>query len=292
MKVAVAIATYDRRDVLSETLMLLGGQTQKPDHILIAAANAEHVDQSVAGRLGAEIVTSKAGLPIQRNAAIERLLACGFDGVLLFIDDDYFLATNYIERLIAVFEEDPDLIATTGHVLADGIGGPGFSIAEGKAILAGSQEGSARKHVSKQSLYGCNMVIRFDSLKNSGVRFDENLPLYGWLEDVDMSGKLERFGKVVDSPSLKGVHLGIKVGRTPGRKLGYSQIANPLYLLEKGTIRKRKAWRLMGQNIGSNLLKSLKPERYIDRRGRFVGNLIALLHLITGRLHPKKAADL
>ena len=34
---------------------------------------------------------------------------------------------------------------------------------------------------------------------------------------------------------LRGVHLGNKRGRVSGLRFGYSQIANPIYLLQKGT---------------------------------------------------------
>ena len=41
-------------------------------------------------------------------------------------------------------------------------------------------------------------------------------------------------GKVVKIDAAFGVHLGTKLGRNSGLRLGYSQIANPLYLARKG----------------------------------------------------------
>ena len=92
------------------------------------------------------------------------------------------------------------------------------------------------------------MAIRLEHARS--VRFDENLPLYGWLEDVDFSHQLSRTGKIVDVSAVAGVHLGIKMGRTPGKKFGYSQIVNPIYLIQKGSMKKRHALFLMPAEHG------------------------------------------
>ena len=47
------------------------------------------------------------------------------------------------------------------------------------------------------------------------------------------------------------------------------------------------ALRLAARNFFANLVKSMRPESYIDRRGRLRGNLIGLFHLLTGRLTPE-----
>ena len=84
--------------------------------------------------------------------------------------------------------------------------------------------------------YGCNMIARFSAMPD--IRFDENLPLYGWLEDLDFSARLRTKGRVVEASRCVGVHLGVKNGRSPGRQIGYSHIANPLcHLARKGSNR-------------------------------------------------------
>jgi hypothetical protein len=86
--------------------------------------------------------------------------------------------------------------------------------------------------------------------------------------------------------------MGEKIGRTSGLRLGYSQIANPLYLLGKRSIPRDLAWRIMRNNMSSNLWGSLWPEPYIDRRGRLTGNLIAIRDLAMRRLHPRRILEL
>jgi hypothetical protein len=43
----------------------------------------------------------------------------------------------------------------------------------------------------------------------------------------------------------------------------------------------------MGRNILANLVRSLWSESYIDRRGRLRGNLIAIAHVLSGRIEPE-----
>jgi hypothetical protein len=44
----------------------------------------------------------------------------------------------------------------------------------------------------------------------------------------------------------------------------------------------------MSRNIAANALKTLRPEPWVDRRGRLLGNLRAIADLVTGRLDPRK----
>jgi hypothetical protein len=92
---------------------------------------------------------------------------------------------------------------------------------------------------------------------------------------------------VIGLNTLIGVHLGVKSGRVSGVRFGYSQLANPVYLIRKGTVPASFLLELMGRNICANLVRSLWPEPHIDRRGRLKGNLLAALHLIQGRIEPE-----
>jgi GT2 family glycosyltransferase len=133
------------------------------------------------------------------------------------------------------------------------------------------------------------MAVRTSAVQEGDVAFDEALPLYGWLEDVDFSRRLGRYGRIVRSEAARGVHLGVKSGRQSGVRLGYSQIANPLYLVRKGSLDRSRAFQQMGHNIAMNLVFSLRPEPYIDRWGRLRGNIKAIKDLLRGRLHPERA---
>jgi hypothetical protein len=123
------------------------------------------------------------------------------------------------------------------------------------------------------------------------LRFDENLPLYGWQEDFDFSYQVGRSGRLVRDASLRGVHMGVKVGRSSGKRLGYSQIANPLYLLNKRTMPSKRALRLIRDNVAANIARSIRPEHHVDRRGRLLGNLLAIRDLVSSRLDPRRILE-
>jgi hypothetical protein len=136
------------------------------------------------------------------------------------------------------------------------------------------------------------MAFRVDPIRLNSIIFDENLPLYGWLEDIDFSGQLTHHGLIVKTKSLRGVHLGIKLGRTSGVRFGYSQIANPIYLTRKGTMSRKHARTIMSRNIAANFIRSLYPEKWIDRRGRLKGNVLALIDFAVGRSSPRRILEL
>jgi GT2 family glycosyltransferase len=178
-------------------------------------------------------------------------------------------------------------------VLADGATGAGISIDEGLALLRDAPVSGQDLSVHETySGYGCNMAIRMSTVHICRLRFDESLPFYGWLEDVDFSRTVSRFGRVVASPQLIGVHLGTKTGRMSGLRLGYSQIANPVYLADKRTMTWRHALVQMSRNLASNAAKAWRPEPWIDRQGRLKGNLLALRDLVTGRLSPQNIRNM
>ena len=286
--VFVAIATAGRREVLTETVALLATQTERPEVVFIAPATPADADAEAIRALGLNVVfvQSRKGSCVQRNAILDRLLDRP-EGVVLFLDDDFFTAPTYVAELSALFTADAGIVLTSGAVLADGAVGPGLSVPDAHRILA-ERFDAARPPLIEPIYngYGCNMAVRLSAVNALAVRFDEELPLYGWLEDVDFSRRLAGNGRLVRSHRLQGVHLGSKRGRSPGRRLGYSQIANPWHLLRKRTMSPRRALVQIGRNLAANLWKSLSPEPWVDHRGRLRGNLVALLDLVRGRLKP------
>ncbi len=230
----------------------------------------------------------------RRSSAIARstFSARHFD-IVIFFDDDFVPARDFIAGAERLLREHPDVVAASGHFLADGIRTAGISFAEADRLIAayerdGLGETSSRI-VDRPGAYGCNMVVRVAALPQA--RFDENLPLYGWLEDLDFSSRFAKVGRIVETGFCVGVHLGVKSGRSPGLQVGYSHIANPIYLARKGSIGWRLAVLMAVKVLIANIVRSLAPEAYVDRRGRLAGNLRAIADLFSGRLHPMRILD-
>ncbi len=232
----------------------------------------------------------KRGLTSQRNEILRELDA--FD-VIVFFDDDFFPKIDYLAEIERFFLGNAVVVAVTGRPIVDGANGPGVDSEAALALLEADEKmATDRDFAPTYGTYGCNMAFRVEAIRRSGAQFDEKLPLYGWQEDIDFSRQLSGHGRIVDSKALRGVHLGTKSGRTSGVKVGYSQIANPVYLIRKGTVSFGFAGALVGRNVLANLSKSFCPEPWIDRRGRLLGNCLALRDLVTGRISPQRILEL
>lgn len=288
LRIAAGIATRGRAGVLAATLADLQKQTRLPDHVVVCATEPADVGGDSSALPGApEVLFVPPGLPRQRNAILDRL--DGFDAVL-FLDDDFLMVPGYVAATVEAFAAHPDLVATTGTLIADDARGPGLTLEAGLALIAADGGGTGLQPVPHG--YGCNMAARLDVVRRHGLRFDERLPLYGWSEDIDFTHRLKRHGFIAKLGAARGVHLGVKQGRTPGHRLGYSQVANPVYLFRKGSYSLGRAAGSVGRNMAMNLARALRPEPYIDRRGRLRGNLLALGDMLRGRMTPERILEL
>jgi GT2 family glycosyltransferase len=289
-RLVVGIATHNRPTILAETIAFLARQTRQPDKIFVAYA--QPADVANAPRLFPHVtfIQTELGLTRQRNA----ILALALDhDILLFIDDDFYLDQQYLEITERFFVENPGVVASTGRVLADDVKGPGLTVEQAKSIVAGSNHAQTEQQITPAFLaYGCNMCLRLAPIREHNLRFDETLPLYGWYEDWDFSQQLAAFGTIVHISNACGVHLSAKFGRCTGVRMGYMQVANPIYLARKGTFPWSCVFRFIIGPCLKNLLRSLAPEAHIDRLGRFCGNLTAFRDLLTGTLSPQQIIDL
>jgi GT2 family glycosyltransferase len=289
LSLAVIIPTYGRRDLLPRTLSVLEQQIRLPDEVVISAPDEEHAAPYVSGRFPVSFVFGKQGLCAQRNQALEHVL--DRHDIVTFFDDDFLPAQNYLANVERGFRNNSDWAVASGDAVHDGATGPGFEFDEGLELLEELADIGYMKLPLYAGLrdnvgaYGCNMSIRASLI--GARRFDERLPLYGWQEDIDFTSRFRKLGRVVGLKSLYGVHLATKTGRQSGLRLGYSQIANPIYLARKGTMPAVFAARLMLRNVLANLARSVWPEPYIDRFGRLRGNALAASHILRGRIEPE-----
>lgn len=288
MRIHSVIATTGRPAIARKIALRLGEQVRQPDGIVVVGACSDDL-AGIEGALdNVETLVSRRGLCRQRNAALDHLE--GRTDVVVFFDDDFVPANDFLTRLETLLRERPDVVGATGILVGDGAQGKPIGFEDAVCRLDVSGQRPAPGESDCLSLYGCNMAIRLSAAR--GLRFDEKLPLYGWQEDVDYTHQLSWRGRLVRTSELTGVHMGARSGRTSGKRLGYSQIANIVYLWRKGTMRPWLGERLLFQNIVSNVVRILWPEHDIDRRGRLAGNLLALRDLLRGTIDPERIETL
>jgi GT2 family glycosyltransferase len=290
LRLVVGIATRGRSTILSEAIAFLAKQERQPDQLLVAYSEPEDVGDAPSQFPDAKFIRTPLGLTRQRNA----ILAEAADSdILLFIDDDFFPDPRYLAITEQLFIDHPDVVAATGTVLANDIKGPGLTVASAKSIVSSHTGTQGKQQISPLFfVYGCNMSLRMAPIRQHQLRFDEALPLYGSYEDWDISRQLASFGAIVRVSDACGVHLSAKVGRMSGVRMGYAQVANPIYLARKGTFPWSEVFRVIVGPCLKNLVRSVAPEPHVDRLGRFSGNLVAFRDLLTGRLNPQQITDL
>lgn len=305
MRIAVVVCSTGRPAALGGLVQTLARQTRAPDRVLFVVVSPEDapgVEAALGGSPGApggvriEVALSAKGLPRQRNRGLD-LLGDDCD-VVLFLDDDYVPVRTALAGVEDAFRRWPDVNGMTGRLIADGIRGPGIGVDEALGMVRrdeeahealASERGGPAILADLAGLYGCNMAYRVSAIGDR--RFDEALPLYGWQEDVDFAARVP--GRRIRTDAFAGVHRGDKSGRdTAGRRLGYSQIANPFYLVRKGSMAPSFALRLVVRNIIANHLRALRPEPWIHRRDRARGNWLAIADILRGRSRPGRILDL
>jgi GT2 family glycosyltransferase len=197
-----------------------------------------------------------------------------------------------LEQAVAFMNANVSIMGISGHLLASG----GISRQEAKKLIASYQPGensrgmffSQGKH---HLLFGCNMIIRRAVLNYE--TFDENLPLYSYGEDYDLSIRLERYGLIGRFAGCVGVHLETPGGRVREVLRGYSFVANNWYFLKKGVMHLplglawTRFWLIcFGKSALISLWNLLKGDRSLDWSGRLKGHLLALKDILLGRCHP------
>lgn len=297
-RIGVIICSTGRPACLRALIPALARQTRPADRLLFVIAGQDDIDFDPAPlfpeHTQAEAFIAPKGSSSQRNSGIDAL-ADDVD-IVAFFDDDFVPSRNALAGIETAFNQMSDVSGMTGVVIADGIHGAGFSVEEADARVASWDEENPGpvtdpRVVGKDlvGLYGCNMAYRISAVGDT--RFDERLPLYAWLEDIDFAARIP--GRMIKTDAFAGVHCGVKSGReSAGRRLGYSQVVNPWYLWRKGSIPAKLAAKLVLRNVAANHAKSFFSEPWIDRMARASGNRLALAEILKGSATPGRILSL
>jgi hypothetical protein len=287
-RIAVVVASKGRPAEIAQLLTALDRQSVRPSAIILSVTGEDDLPAPLPEAVVR--VLGPAGSSAQRNRGLEAVI--DRSDVVMFYDDDFLPSRHAIRGIKTFFEAFPQMTGATGFVLKDGVTKGGLTFEEAQQIVDAFDQATPPpvQHGDHLSGSGCNMAVRCAAI--GAIRFDENLPLYGWQEDRDFAARVAVKGPFVWTNAFAGVHRGVVKARTPGRRLGYSQMVNPAYLVRKGTMPWRKAGTLMLRNFAANTIKSLAPEPYIDRRGRLIGNLIGLADIMRGVADPMKVLKL
>jgi glycosyltransferase involved in cell wall biosynthesis len=293
--VAVVLISKGRPEVLDETIDSVLAQTLRPSQIIVVVPGEQDLPRRQRGDAVLCLV-GPLGICVQRNAAIDAIPAD--TDIVAFFDDDFELRSDYLEIASAFLAKNPEVIALSGRLLANG----SVSRSEARQLVAEGEVGSTRDFTFQGEgrdyiLHGCNMVIRRTALARE--RFDENLPLYAYGEDYEMTMRLERHGRVGKYSGCIGVHLESPGGRVREVQRGYSLIANNWYFVRKGSVHLSRvmAWvRFWLVCVGKTFVicgwNLARRDRTKDWAGRMRGLWLALADIPRGRCDPRRIREL
>jgi GT2 family glycosyltransferase len=117
------------------------------------------------------------------------------------------------------------------------------------------------------------VIYRTELIKN--LKFDENLGIYGYLEDLDFSLELKKKGKLMVCSNAKYTH-DQSIDRS-GFEFGKKEVRNRYYLVQKHNLNKY----LFFITLFAKMLINLKEGIFLNKNSlqRFYGNIIALMSL-------------
>lgn len=290
LRVGAVIPSVDRKDALERAVSALLDQTRPLAQLVVVLPDVEGLPPSSAADDRVDVVIGPRGASCQRNAGVARLDS-DVD-VVIFLDDDSVPRSDYVDSVHTVMTKHPEVVALTGRMACDGAAERReFSPAEMQAALVASHEVDT-PHVQRpsSSLYGCNMAIRREAI--AAIPFDEALPLYSWLEDLDVARRLAGIGEVVFDSRCVVAHQGnASGGRTQHIRFGYSSVANPIHLKVKGSLGWSDLARLVGKPAVANLRGLFSADRSW-RSQRLRGQAMAVQDFLCRRMSPGRITEL
>ena len=293
MKTAIIVSSVNRPEILHDTIVAIGRQTTSPVVMVLSLCDKNSVREETLRLPLVRVVQGAKGLTRQRNNGLGALPREA--EYALFMDDDIELAPNYLESMERLFDEARRVVLASGVSAKDGLR-EARALSREEAVAAVQRHRVENRIETAEGAYGCNMFVRRSLLET--MRFDERLPLDGWLEDYDFSTRCRVKGDVVWNFGTCVAHLGAqRIGRESGFLVGYSQIANPFYLWQKGVIpsfyRLLKTFWLPALRVSLQGTVHGRPPWNVlfDYKGRMRGNVRALVDASCLRLRPERILD-
>jgi GT2 family glycosyltransferase len=239
MRFSVVIPTIDRVENLRATLASVAAADPPAAETIVVDGSPERSAEEVANEFAARYVHTAPGLTAQRNRGAEA--AAG--DVVVFLDDDVEVASDFLGRLDEVYE-DTGIIGATGRVIepeSRRLGGPRSRLR--KLLPGGGREGTFTRYgyprylrhpdraTDVEFMQGCLMTARRDAVV--AVGFDEALPGYALGEDEDFSYRLSRLGRIRYSPDVVVRHNKLGFHSQDTRDFGRTVVRNRAYLFRK-----------------------------------------------------------
>ena len=232
MKVSIIIPSINRQKDLARLIESIKHQSVYPFELIVVeqgnTAKTKKVLKKAMLPFQHKVIYSKeASLTRARNKGV--FISAG--DIILFLDDDTQISTDYIETLLALFQQHKQVVALAGTFQIHGRKNGWFSkliasffciskLQEHRNIVLRSGHNLMRAHNTQTPVYvewvsGLNMAYRRQVFED-GLRFYEGFTKYSLGEDVFFSySAFKKYGEraIMIHPALKLKHLESQTGR-------------------------------------------------------------------------------
>lgn len=253
---SIVIPTCNRPALLRQTLATITCGTLLPEEVIVVDQSRDPAEtKRLAVLFGKPIAFHVIHLPVPSltHARNEGLRKCSND-IVLFTDDDVLLGSDALERMLLLFTDrsvalvaapDRRLQGATRRALPD-IAGLIFArkkIKEPagymmKGAMLGRYPTDPLTLVPTEWAQGFFFALRRGIWQLSGLRFDENLPAYGYGEDLDFTRRFVAFARLrgmraILDPAIHVEHLASSTGRMNNRRATSMYVLHRYYLSRK-----------------------------------------------------------
>jgi GT2 family glycosyltransferase len=271
LSISVIVPTHDRPAELAAAIDALLRQSRLPDELIVVNDGIVPLEPSLAPKVrsaGVKFIDHRRDVPssaASRNRGLE--LASGHVAVLL--DDDVEVPLDFLSRLEALYEADPQGIVA-------GIGGryvepqpPSLPRRMWQALAVALAENRWAPRVSLARyvrlpppltgwlrptwrLVGGVMSLRRRVYATH--RFTETFAGYGLAEDTELSFRLGATEALFLAPELAVLHRKAATGRPDPYQRGRTYVAHMLYIARHSVQGGAGTWLLLGYHLAGMIL--------------------------------------
>lgn len=221
----VIVCTYNRRYILEKCLRFWNSSRRLPDQFIVVDASIDvekyqndfvHKYPNLFSNTDSQYIsTTKVGLTTQRNIGLKLIKT----EIVCLADDDAFVSSDYVEKILEVFQKDKfkliggingtaigqfdkfhqKYFRFTKNFLRNKLGYFIQLIHVPKPLTKVADSSSLNDNniplINIDRLWGANMSYRTEFIHD--LAFDENFKRYGLFEDVDFSVRVGKNHKLV-----------------------------------------------------------------------------------------------
>lgn len=311
MRLSIIIPTYNRPNELSEVLSSIEHQSLKPEEVIVVDDSEDEgakklcrIKKQIFTYFNCNLVYIKNNRV--RSSAVARNV--GFENssgdIVLFLDDDVILHKEYLSEILKVYSTKNDALGVQGFIMnvkihkdinidlihkISNIGRKIFLLHNHEAIgcrilpnFSLTYPSQVPNHIIKsERLHGCNMSFKKDVF--SKELFDENLLKYSFLEDADVSYRINKYsGNLYLNPNARLIHKEPKNPNISRERVIMEQVY-PLYLFYKNINTFKGKLMFLWSRIGFILLyiplSIIRPNRMKSLRYLIEAYVMCLRHL-------------